>query len=168
MNYRPSSATKGNRRLRNRRGVRRWFHVIPEIEILPRIILLLLVSCVSGDSQNTASLTLLGVMPAVQRLNISPIQTIIETNRIIVTLDVNNNATAGYAVAIQSKAATAGTNGGQAAYQLKYGGRSLALTPGTSRVLSGCTGDKSANTILQISNPSALSNATLTLTVITQ
>src|SRR5450756_1837488 len=168
MNYRPSSATNGNRRLRNLHGMRRLFHAIPEIEILPRILLMLLISCVPGDTQNTANLTLLGVMPAVQRLSLTPIQTITETNRIIVTLDVNNNAAAGYAVTIQSKAASAGTNGGQAAYQLKYGGRSLALAPGTSSLLSGCTGDKSAKAILQISNPSALSDATLTLTVITQ
>jgi hypothetical protein len=107
-------------------------------------------------------------MPATQRLSISPLQTSIATDQMSVTLDAKNNAAAGYAVTIQSKAPSAGTNGGQAAYQLKCGGRSLTLAPGTSRLLSDCTDDRSARTILQISNPSALRDDTLTLTVISQ
>ena len=107
-------------------------------------------------------------MPAAQRLSLRPIQTTLETNDILVTMDAENNAAAGYAVTIQSKTPGAGTNGGQAPYQLKCGGRSLTLVPGTSRLLSNCTGDRSAKAILQISNPSALSDDTLTLTVITQ
>ena len=168
MNCRPSSATNGNRLLLNRNGVRRLFHAIPETEVVSRILLILLVSCIPADTQNTASLTLQGVMPVVQRLSISPIQTTIETNQIIVTLDAQNNAVAGYAVTVQSKAPSTGTNSGQTAYQLKYGGRSLTLAPGTSKLLSDCTGDRAAKAILQISNPPGLSDATLTLTVISQ
>ena len=107
-------------------------------------------------------------MPASQRLSISPIQTTIAANQILVTLDAKNNAAASYAVTIQSKARAAGTNGGQAAYQLKCDGRFLTLAPGTSRFLSGCTADRTARTILQISNPTAITDDTLTLTVITQ
>jgi len=168
MKRRPSSATNGDHLPLNRSGVRRLFHCLQEIEVLSRILLILLVSCISAETQNTASLTIQGIMPASQRLSISPIQTTIAANQILVTLDAKNNAAASYAVTIQSKARAAGTNGGQAAYQLKCGGRSLTLAPGTSRLLSDCTGDRSAKTTLQISHPSALRDDTLTLTVITQ
>jgi hypothetical protein len=159
---------KGNQLLLNRNGWRRWFHASPEIECLSRILPILLASCIPAAAQNTASLTLQGIMPAAQRLSVSPIQTTIATNHISVTLDAKNNAAAGYAITIQSKAPSAGTNGGQAAYQLKCGGRSLTLAPGTSRLLSDCTGDRSTKAILQISNPSPWRADTLTLTVITQ
>lgn len=168
MNCRPSSVPNGNWPPPNRSGGWRLFGAIARAEDWPRIFLLLLASCIPANTQNTSSLTLQGIMPAAQRLSLSPIQTTVAKNRIIVTLDTKNNAAAGYAVTIQSKARNAGTNGGQAVYQLKCGDRSLTLAPGTSRLLSGCTGDRSTQTILQISNPSALRDDTLTLTVITQ
>ena len=168
MNRRPSSAANGNQLLLNRRCAQCLFHAIPEIEFLSRILLILLASCIPGDTQNTSRLTIQGIMPAAQRLSISPIQTTVAANHVIFTLDAKNNTAAGYAVTIQSKAPSAGTNGGQAACQLKYGGRSLTLAPGTSRLLSDCTDDRSARNILQISNPLALRGDILTLTVISQ
>ena len=164
-----SSARIGKwRRLLNAADIRRSFHAIPGIELPSQILLILLAGCVPAAAQSPASLTLQGVMPVVQRLNISPIQTTTAADHIIVALDANNNAATGYAVTIQSKAPSPQTNDGQTVYQLKCAGRSLTLAPGTSRLLAGCTDGKSARTILQISNPSALREDTLTLTVVSQ
>lgn len=162
MNCPQASAANTNRLLIKLKGARL------ETKVLSRILLMILASCIPADTQNAANLTIQGVMPAAQRLSLSAIQNPSETNRIVVTLAAENNAAAGYAVTIKSKTPSAGTNGYQTNYQLKYGGRSITLAPGTSRVLSACTGDRSARTILQISNASAFSDDSLTLTVITQ
>ena len=168
MNACPPPATNGNWQPINRFDVRRSSHTLQGSDFFSRILLILLASWIPAAAQNTASLTIQGIMPAAQRLSISPIQTTLATNQIIVTLAAKNNAAGGYAVSIQSKAASAGTKGLPAAYQLKYGGRSLTLAPGTTKLLADCSGDRSTKTILEISNPTATSNGTLTLTVISQ
>ena len=168
MNFCPSSATHGNRRRLHRNGVRRLSRASPEIEVWAQILLIIAASCIAAAAQNTASLTIQGIMPPAQRLSVGPIQTTTATNQITVTVEAKNNAAAGYEVTIQSKASKSGTNDARAAYQLTCGGRYLTLAPGTSRILSNCTGDRSTKTTLQISNPSPLHGDTLTLTVITQ
>lgn len=168
MNCRPASAANEVRRLLSRNGAGRSFHAILAAALLSRILLILLAGGISAAAQNSASLTIQGVMPAAQPLSLSSIQTSSGSNRITVTLDAKNNAATGYAITIKSKTSSAGTNGGPPNYQLNCGERSLTLAAGTSKVIADCTRDKSAKTVLQILNAPPRSDDTLTLTVISQ
>jgi len=168
MNSRPRSATPRPPPQSEPARAPRLCRVNSEIAFLLQILLLLEASGVSAGAQNTADLTIRGVMPATQRLSVSPLRATVSTNQFTFTLEARNNAVAGYEVSIQSKAVPAGAKGVPAAYQVKCGGRSLTLAPGTSTLLSACTGDRHTRALLQISNPGPLREDILTLTVIAQ
>ncbi len=170
MSCRTFSVTNGNRLLLNRNGVHGLFSQIPGRHIVSRIILMLWVGCLNVSAQNTASLTIQGTMPSVQRLNISPVQTAAATdqNKIIVALDAKNNTGAGYAVTIQSKTSSARQHGDRGASQLECDSHSLVLAAGEATLISKRAGGRSVKSILQISNPPRLSDQTFTLTVISQ
>lgn len=107
-------------------------------------------------------------MPSIQSLNISPIQTTVITNQILVALDSRNNASAGYTISIHSKNFNTRTNGGSSIYQLKYNSHTFNVPPGKTRLLAQYSGNKPVKTFLQISNPSGMSSDTLVLTVASQ
>ena len=170
MSCRLFSATNESRLFSNRNGLRCLLIQIPGIKIVSRIILMLLVGCIPATAQNTASLTIQGTMPSIQRLNISPVQaaTATDQNQIIVALDAQNNADTGYMVTIQSKTPGAKQNGDRVANQLKCDSHSLTLVTGAATLISKGTGGKSLKSVLKIPNPPPLGDQTFTLTVISQ
>ena len=170
MSCRTFSATNGNWLPLDRNDVQLLLNQIPGYQIVSRILLMLLASCITVTAQNTASLTIQGTMPSIQRLNISPVQTVTATdqNQIFVALDAKSNTDAGYAVTIQSKLSSSRQNGDGVAYQLKCDDHSLTLVSGAATLISKSAGDRSVKSILKISNPPPLSDPTFTLTVISQ
>lgn len=132
------------------------------------IALMLWGSCISVVSQNTAALTIGGVMPSIQRLSINAVHVSSATNQTVVTLDATSNADGRYSVTIQPKSLGTLSNGDNTVYQIKCEGHSFTLTPRTSEILSEYVDNKSSNTMLQISNPSASGDHILTLTVVSQ
>src|SRR5579863_1316734 len=132
------------------------------------IALMLWGSCIPVVSQNTAALTIGGVMPSIQHLSINAIHVGSTTNQTVVTLDATSNADGRYSVTIQPKSLGLQSNEDNTVYQIKCSGHSFTLTPGTSKILSEYADNKSAKTMLQISNPSASGDHILTLTVVSQ
>ena len=170
MGCRTFSATNGNWLPLDRNDVQRLLNQVPGYQIVSRILLMLLASCITVTAQNTASLTIQGTMPSIQRLNISPVQAITATdqNQIVVALDAKSNTDAGYAVTIQSKQTSAGQNGDGVAYQLKCDGHPVTMVSGAATLISKSAGDRPVKSILKISNPSPMSGPTFALTIISQ
>jgi hypothetical protein len=167
MACRSSSVANGNGGLLNRNDAACWRLLLRGCGIFG-IALILLAGILSAEAQNVAALTIGGVMPSIQRVSVNSIHASSTTNQTVVTLDTQSNADGRYSVIIQSKALSPRSNGDSIVYEVKCGSRSFTLAPGTARLLSEYADDKSAKTVLQISNPSALGNHTLTLTVISQ
>jgi len=132
------------------------------------MLLILLVGCVCAEAQNSAGLTLRGIMPATQRLDIAPIATTSSAHGLTVLLGTSSNADAGYAVTLQSKTLRVRANGAGVSYEVNYDGHPLTLTSGAETFLFKHTGERSAPKTLEISNPSATSEDIVSLTIISQ
>jgi hypothetical protein len=167
MTCRTLSAANGNWLLLDLKGVAR-LHLLAHGHRVFGFTLILLASCIPAISQNTAALTIGGVMPSIQHLSINSIRMSATTNQTVVTLDAQSNADGRYSVTIQSKTVSPQSSGDSVIYQIKCGSRSFALAPGAAKILSEYADDKSAKTTLQISSPSASGNHILTLTVVSQ
>jgi hypothetical protein len=118
-------------------------------------------------AQNSASLTIGGVMPAMQRLQISPAPVSVQTSQISVTMNAKDNAGIPYTVTLESKAALLRSNAPPVVYQVQYARQSLTLTTGTVKLVSGGE-NKSTEAILRISPHSPERNDILLLTLVSQ
>jgi hypothetical protein len=135
-----------------------------------RIVLLLAAGCLTGHTQNTASLYLSGTMPPIQHLEIINAQSITATNnQLTVALNTRANIADGYSITLErqapigSQGLRAGTN------ELTYNGRQFALPTGSSIVLPpSADAQQKHGGILQISPPVAGANQTFVLSIKSQ
>ena len=118
-------------------------------------------------AQNSASLPIGGVMPAMQRLQISAAPVSVNAGQISVTMNAGDNAGTRYAVTLESKEPRSPSKTPPVVYQVQYGRQSLILTNGTVKLVSGRE-NKSTEAVLQISPPSPERNDFLLLTLISQ
>jgi len=128
---------------------------------------LLLATRQPAVAQNSASLTIGGVMPAMQRLQISAAPVSVNAGQISVTMNAGDNAGTRYAVTLESKEPRSRANAPPAVYQVQYGRQSLTLTNGTLKLVSGRE-SKSTEAVLQISSPPPERSDILLLTLISQ
>ena len=164
--------------LRVKNGIKPWLKWLgrrSHSKSVPRIqfgalfcaIPILIATSQPAVTQNSASLTIGGVMPSMQRLKISPAPNSVKPGQISVTMSAGDNAGIRYAVTLESKAARSRSNAPPVVYQVQYDRQSLTLTNGTVKLVSGRE-NKSTEAVLQISPPSKERNDILLLTLVSQ
>jgi hypothetical protein len=128
---------------------------------------ILIATCQPAVTQNSASLTIAGVMPAVQRLQISSAPINATPDQLSVTMNAGDNAGIRYAVTLESKTTHSRSNAAPIVYQVRYDRQSLTLTSRPLKLVSGKE-NKSTEAVLQISSPGQERNDILLLTLVSQ